>query len=86
MGDKKKKRGIIVAAGGLIGLITASACCLPVVAVLLGGLGGISLVIAIATYKLPLTLLGIGLILLSLWYYMREDKCEKCNLEKEVKK
>ena len=73
-----EKKGVLAAIGGILGLFIASACCLPIVAGVLAAAGGIGVIIAIAKYKLPIMLLGIGLLLTSAYYLLREDRCEKC--------
>jgi len=78
--DQERRRGFRTVIVGFVGVFIASLCCLPLIAVALGTVGGLGLIIGLATYRTPLTLLGVGLFLVGIYQYNRTRKrpaCEK---------
>ena len=63
---------------GSVGVFIGSLCCLPLLGAVLGTIGGLGLIIGLATYRVPLTLLGVGLFLLGVFQYHRAKKRQVC--------
>ncbi len=76
--DPERRRGFRTVIMGFVGVFIASLCCLPLIAVALGTVGGLGLIIGLATYKVPLTLLGVGVFLIGIYQYNRTKKRKAC--------
>ncbi len=77
--DKKEHaKGFRTLLVGFLGVFIASLCCLPLVGSALGTFGGLGLIIGLATYRLPLTLLGVGVFLTGVFQYRRSRKRDSC--------
>lgn len=76
--DQKRRRGFRTVIVGFVGVMIASLCCLPLIAVALGTAGGLGLIIGLATYRTPLTLLGVGLFLIGIYHYARTKERKTC--------
>ncbi len=63
---------------GFVGVFVAFLCCLPVLAVALGTLGGLGVIIGLAAYRLPLTIVGIGVFAFGIYQYHRAKNRNRC--------
>lgn len=78
--DNKTTRGpgLKPALAGFLGVFIASLCCLPLIGVALGTLGGLGLIVGLATYRIPLTVLGVGVFLVGAYQYYQARKRQAC--------
>ncbi len=60
---------------GFVGLVIAPLlCCLPLIIVALGTVGLLGLIMRLTTYRVPLTILLVGLLLIGIYQYRRTRK------------
>ncbi len=76
--EPERRRGFRTVIMGLLGAAIASLCCLPLIIIALGTVGGLGLIMGLAAYGVPLTLLVVGLFLIGIYQYRRIRKRKLC--------
>ncbi len=72
--DQERRRGFRTALRFVVVLIAPLLCCLPLIIVALGTVGLLGLIMKLATYRVPLALLVVGLLLIGIYQYRRTRK------------
>ncbi len=68
---RSRRRTVLM---GFLGVVIASLCCLPLIVLALGTIGGLGLIFELTTYRIPLTFLVVGLFLIGIYQYVRTKK------------